>query len=236
MTPAEELTDLPDWDAPPVASAQRTPVGAVLGASAAYGAVMALVAWLVGPLGAIVWLVVGALLATNRALAARGEGARLLDGARRLEHRPRLQRLVTGIAGDLGIEPPDVWVYEDGTLNAFVTRTSDGTAIAVAAGLPDAVTLTELDAVVTHCLVRLKTGLTGQAWARLVPGWTRRVPACAPAAHDIRAAAVTRYPPALAAAIRRCEPRDGRDQGLWFVPRASGECAPQARAAALEDL
>lgn len=174
-------------------------------------------------------------------LASR-EGRRVLAAVAAVEvgdsdrEHARLVRLVSGIAGDLGIERPGIWVFTTEDRNAFVTSAGSRGAIAVSTRLASELALTELEAVVAHCLVRLHDGLTAPWWARAVPGWTKRSDPCAPASFDVVAAALTRYPPGLAGAIRRARPREGRDRGMWFVPAASGRCSPDRRITRLEDL
>jgi hypothetical protein len=55
-------------------------------------------------------------------------------------------------------------------------------------------------------------------------------------ADDLQAAAVTRYPPALATAISRAVPRRGRGAAFWFVAEDGAHVPPAERATALVDL
>jgi hypothetical protein len=148
----------------------------------------------------------------------------------------RLIRLVSGLSGDLGMDPPGIWIFTGSSPNAFVTSVGSRGAVAVSTELASELALTELEAVVAHCLIRLRDGVPDPRWARSVLGWTKRIHPCAPASYDVGAAAMLRYPPGLARAIRKAAPRKGPDRGLWFVPAVEGECSPVARIARLEDL
>jgi hypothetical protein len=53
---------------------------------------------------------------------------------------------------------------------------------------------------------------------------------------DVAAAAVTRYPPALASAIEKADPRGGKCGPLWFVPDKPLGRTPAERVDALGDL
>jgi hypothetical protein len=228
---------IPDWDAPDDHAPERAGVGWVVAGGGGYVAILVVLAAVIRqPIGTLAWLVCGAVAVFWGMKFATGEGERLLEGARRAEPGSRLVRLAEGLSGDIGIRPPELWTYDGAPINAFITRRKGHPAVCVSSELVSGYGLTELEAVVAHCLVRSKTGVPIPPWARWMPGWTKRVPPCAARAYDIKTAALTRYPPALASALRKAGPRDGRDQGVWFVPRASGECAAEARADALEDL
>lgn len=148
----------------------------------------------------------------------------------------RLVRLVSGLSGDLGMERPGIWIFTGSSHNAFVTSVGSRGVVAVSTELVSELALTELEAVVAHCLLRLRAGVPHPRWARSVLGWTKRIHPCAAAAYDVGAAALVRYPPGLARAIGKAGPRKGADRGLWFVPAVEGGCSPVARIARLEDL
>ena len=226
--------DLPDWGvsepAPDPAPVGRVAIVVVI------VTVIAGVLVLVEPLLAVAWVALAAVALVLVARGASGEGRELLDAPTEpVVPGSRLERLVAGLAADLGIPAPRVLTF-DGAPNALVTHDQHGPVMYVSSSLLEGYGLTELEALVAHCLVRVRSGVPGPAWARWVPGWTKRVPACSPASFDVAAASVTRYPPGLASALRKATPRDGRDQGLWFAPRAADACSPSARADALEDL
>ena len=226
---------VPDWGAPRPAP-DRTPLLRVLGPVVVFAGGIVLAAR-GHPLVVVSWILIGVAglyWATGRA-AGEGE-AWIPPGAAPAPEGSRLERLVTGVSGDLGIPEPEAWIFAGDPVNAVVARRRSGYLICVSSEVLDSFGLTELEAVVTHCLARVRAGVPDPSWSRWVPGWTRRVAPCKAAALDAVAASVTRYPPGLASAIRRSTPRDGRDQGLWFVPRASGTCSPAGRADALADL
>ncbi len=158
-------------------------------------------------------------------MAAQERGRRVEGpGARRLEEgeAPRLENVVKGLAGDRGMEPPSLWVIEKGGPNALVAR-EQGPSIAVTQSLLDDYTRTELEAVVAHCLVRLELGHSrGQG---VPPG----------PAEDARTAAFTRYPPGLASALAKAEPRPDKPAGAWMVP-AVAPTPVQERVELVSDL
>lgn len=184
---------------------------------------------------AIVVMIAGVRLASREGRRALGAVAAVEIGASDREHA-RLVRLVSGLSGDLGIEPPGIWMFTTEDRNAFVTPAGSHGAIAMSTDLASELALTELEAVVAHCLLRLREGHAAPRWARAVRGWTGRTDPCTPASFDVGAAALTRYPPGLAGAIRKVRPREGGDRGMWFVPAAEGRCSPAGRIARLEDL
>ena len=53
---------------------------------------------------------------------------------------------------------------------------------------------------------------------------------------DIRAAATTRFPPALVSAIEKAEPRGGRFGPFWFVGTGPADRSVDERIATLQDL
>ena len=229
---------MPDWGAMGATPSARVPTLPILVAVVAYVGGFVLVASLsFNPALLAAWAATGAAVAWGAARVAGREGERLLAGARPAEHDARLERIVSGIAADAGMTPPAVWTYDGAPLNAFVTIRSNGQGVmCLSSELARSCTLTELEAVVAHRSLQLLDGVPVPRWARFVPGWTKRTSPCEPARYDTRAAALTRYPPALAAAIRKCAPRDGHDRGLWFVPHAAGRCSQAARVEDVEDL
>ena len=160
-------------------------------------------------------------------------GARPLDP----EEAPRLRNLVTGLAADLGIPPPDIYLIEGGGPNAFVRRGGRGGVLAVTASLLDTCTRTEQEAVVAHCLVRMRdrsflySNLAAR-WSDLGAGLGPRVGA----AQDVQTVAVTRYPPALVSALQKADPKIKRYTPLWFAAVSPSHDDTAARAAAVADL
>jgi hypothetical protein len=144
--------------------------------------------------------------------------------------------MVEGLAEQTGIPAPEVWVIDDAEPNALVCFTKRP-ALAVTRGLVETYARTELEAVVAHCYVRLAETSTPLARTMLALSYVSPafgVPVGG--ADDIRAAAVTRYPPALASAITKAVPRRGRGAAFWFVAEAGAHVPPAERAAALLDL
>ena len=148
------------------------------------------------------------------------------------ESHARFTHLAQGLARDLALPPPRLLVSKKAGANAFVVPG----ALAVTEDLLAAYTRTELEAVVAHCLVRVRDGGLGWAVAasavhgfgRVAPPVDRHV--------DARVAAVTRYPPALASAIKKATPARGHDAPLWFVADSPSHAPAAERAAELLDL
>ncbi len=110
---------------------------------------------------------------------------------------------------------PELRIYK-GPPNAVVVPGHGPVALADSA--LDQLARTELEAVLAHCLVRLaharRTDPVGYA-------------------DDVRAVALTRYPPGLAKALERLVPQDSH----WFVVASVRSHRPVAeRIAALEEL
>jgi hypothetical protein len=154
-----------------------------------------------------------------------GSSTRALNalGAREIQvgSQPRLENLVAGLSSDLSIAPPRLALLDAPDFNA-ATVGGPQPHLIVTSGLLASATRTELEAVVAHCL------------ARLVRGGRGPVPVLQPV-DDICAAAVTRYPPALAAAIRKGSPRPDTGGARWFVP-AQEEGSSEERALEVLDL
>ncbi len=159
--------------------------------------------------------------------------------ARRLPpgEAPRLQNISLGLARDLGVPPPDLYVIPAGGPNALVRNGGAGGVIAVTSALLDSFTRTELEAVVAHCLARLHSAHF--AYSNLAARWSDLGAGLAPRVglgDDVRAAALTRYPPALAAALGKTDARIKRYAPLWFAADAPSHEPVAVRIAALSDL
>jgi hypothetical protein len=149
---------------------------------------------------------------------------------------PRLENIVQGLAHNTKLPAPEVWLIHDEAPNALVCFTRRP-AIAVTSGLVDGYTRTDLEAVVAHCFVRLAA--TATPLARTMLALSTISPAFGVPVgdvDDVRAAAVTRYPPALASAVTKASPRSGRGASFWFVADDAMHVPPVQRAAALLDL
>ena len=186
-------------------------------------------------------------------------------GAQKMEvgQGPRLANLATGLARDLDIEAPRLYLTSSGGPNALVVRAS-GSALAMATPMLELYTRTELEAVVAHCLVRLRdhrrmrrteVSVALALPARSLRGFSARSPlgfsarsplgpSASPAGgslgppgleDDLATVAVTGYPPGLASAISKAEPARGRFAPLWFVSDSS-QLSPERRVAELSNI
>lgn len=149
--------------------------------------------------------------------ALREAGAKRVTGA----DEPRLENIVTGLAERLGLAQVDTYLIEGNGANAFTGRV-ERPVIGITRELLDAYARTELEAVVAHCLARYReAGRKGS-----IVGYS----------DDVKAVALTRYPPALASAIEKAEPYKGRFAGLYLVAEGATHRPVQERIQALGDL
>jgi Zn-dependent protease with chaperone function len=203
---------------------------------------------LLGPsLVAAVWLSpwVGLAVAGGAALVAtagpfvqlrwlerRFDGMVAVDGT-----EPRLENLVRGLSEDHRLVTPRAIVLENAPPNAFVWRPLFGTAVlAISRSYLGALSRTELEGVVAHCLVRIDSsdaraatmaGLLGPIGVRVAPK--------VGVFDDVGAASLTRYPPGLASAIRKAAPPRGAAP-LWFVSDGPSHRAAATRVEELAEL
>ena len=150
---------------------------------------------------------------------------------------PRLENLVRGLSDDHRLLVPRAIVLEDAPPNAFVWRPLFGTAVlAISRSYLEALSRTELEGVVAHCLVRIDSSdaraatmasLMGPVGARIAPKVGDF--------DDVEAASLTRYPPGLASAIRKAIPARG-SPALWFLSDAPCHRAAATRIEELADL
>lgn len=229
--------ELPDWDYDdPSGGRDRTRVGVAIVAGVALAGM--LLAWLVlGPIGILAFaaLFSGAIVWT---VSNSGRGMLRREGAVRVKagSSPRLENVVAGLAPTTGLPAPELWMIEEEEPNALVCFTRRP-AIAVTSGLVEGYTRTELEAVIAHCYVRLAA--TATPVARTMLALSTVSPAFGVPVgdvDDVRAVAVTRYPPALASAVTKAVPRSGRGASFWFVADDSMHAPAAERAAALLDL
>ncbi len=148
------------------------------------------------------------------------------------EREPRLVNLVEGLCVAIGVSMPEIRVLADPACNAVVVGGPNAPVLCCTSGLLDALDRMELEAVVAHELAHLKRGdparaalatiasgallLVSDAAARMVAhfsGEDREVLA------DLGGARVTRYPPALAAALGKLAGATTRPAGLDAVAR-----------------
>ncbi|MGH2754361.1 MAG: M48 family metalloprotease [Actinomycetota bacterium] len=175
-------------------------------------------------------------------LGTRGRALLRDSGGRALgaEESPRFDHLTGGLAAGLGIDKPRLWIVPEGGPNAFVAWRGGG-HLGVSRALLEGYTRTELEAVLAHCLVRIRSGEARATTFALGLGPLARSPfvrggARVGGALDVAAAATTRYPPALASAVAKAEPRRGRFAASWFVAEDPAHVPPAVRVAFLEDL
>ena len=134
---------------------------------------------------------------------------------------PRLHNVVTGLAERLALGQVDVYVIEGRGANAMTGRT-ERPVVGVTRTLLDTYARTELEAVVAHSLTRHRdAGKRG-----IVVGYS----------DDVRAAALTRYPPALAAALEKADPYSGRFAAHYLVAEGPTHRPVPERVQALNDL
>jgi hypothetical protein len=219
----------------------RSPAGLVaLGAG--IGALLCigggLVGWvLAGPLGAVVGIAVVAAVIAAGAVAQRrwllaATGARTVAAG----EAPRFINLVIGTAGSKGASVPTAMVFDRPDPNAFIWG-GRRPVIALSRGAIDGFTRTEIEAVVTHCFLRLTSG-AGRVLpvAVLVGRLARRSGPLVTSTDDVVAVASTRYPPALRSAIAKCAPAYGALAPAFFVAEGWSHSAASHRMGALEDL
>ncbi len=178
----------------------------------------------------------GYLLLNTAYVTSRGRAAMRAAQARPLDpsDEPRLVNLVHGLAGDMGVTAPSLYRIHKGGPNALAV-THRGPALALTTSLLDTYTRTELEAVVAHSLVRLQEANAAREYVALGPLAPRKMKLVG-YDDDATAAAITRYPPALASAVRKAEPHTGRFGAFWFVSDASCHRPQPERVAALLDL
>lgn len=149
----------------------------------------------------------------------------------------RAANLTAGLVRAAGAPHPRIAVFPDGSPNALLAPAARP-VLALSQGLLDSYSRTELEAVVAHCLVRLadRRSLRRAIRAvRLGPWWPARE-AIVGGKDDLRAATLTRYPPALAAAITKARAVDGRFAPLFFVAEGPSHRPADERARELLDL
>ncbi|CAN5554484.1 hypothetical protein BH24ACT26_BH24ACT26_18220 [soil metagenome] len=237
--PGRELAVAPaaaDWGAPDDDRRRRGALALAVTLGAASIAAAGVLGILLGPSLAIVAPV--ALLAGALWWWIRRQGLRALRSLRAAPiepaDEPRLANLAAGLARDAGVREPSLWVIPGGGPNALVCRAHGGCCVAVTRSLLESYTRTELEAVVAHCLVRATDTslLLESLW---VAGGRLSTGAVVSPAIDLRAVALTRYPPALAAAIRKAVPQP-RFGAFWFVAEGSSQTTKERRLATLADL
>lgn len=229
--PASSSSSVPTWDGPVGSRGTGT---LVLVAAVAALVVLLVAALVAGPLAAAAV----ALLAAAAIMVAKSMQSTLM--VRRLRARAaedaRLGNIAAGLASDLGRPVPQLFVAP-GPPNAFVIPGGGAGGIVVTESLLASSSRTELEAVVASCLVRLGGRAIRRArWIALARPFA---PIAAPVFDldlDVSAAALTRYPPALASAIEGAEPRSDWAAPFAFVAPPPWQRPAGERAADLRDL
>ncbi|MDP9224104.1 MAG: hypothetical protein M3P18_09655 [Actinomycetota bacterium] len=229
---------------PPLSTTEWVP-----GARSPYSLPVWRIAWLVpcALTGVIVATTVGVAagaLATGSAglalyLWVRGQGRLALRSTRAVpiepDGAPRLANIAEGLAATAGCPVPSLWLIDEGGPNALVCRAGGVPVIAATRSLVDGYSRTELEAVVAHCLVRLRDSRRLSETVALGPLSVTTGP-FPDFSQDAAAAALTRYPPALASAIVKARPRSDRFRALWLVADGPFNEPQSARAEMLLDL
>lgn len=231
----EPLTSLPDWDAPAEAGA-----GPGIAAAAAVWAGLAALGWILvaalggpGPVGALVLVAaLGADLLTVGRRAVRRKGARpIAPGS-----SPRLENVFAGLVAQIGLGDVRLLTFSAPAPEAVIGD-SGGRAVALSDGLVEDFSRTELEAVLAHCLLRIKSHNVWRSRLACHLRWLAGLAGTVVGAHeDVAATALTRYPPALAAAIRKSAVDSGRLAPLAFVADHPCHTPPDARLDLLADL
>ena len=208
MSPVTVIpADATDLHAPRARSPLAGAAVAIAVAAVVIGLALSLgVAWWLGPVAAIA-VAAGAwsLGVRPRVRAAEARVALLLGPTRPADGpaEARLLNLVEGLAPGAGLARPPVLMIDDPAPNALAFgRDARRGCLVATTGLVATLDRMQLEAVVAQLLVSLRDGLTAAPTVALAfrPG---RVPvAAAPGAADGAAVTLTRYPPALAGALR----------------------------------
>jgi hypothetical protein len=188
--------------------------------------------WSLGALAAtagwFLFLLVNEFRATSRRLL-RGAVIEPLTDA-------RFTNLVHGLAATYNLPLPELAVVQDDRPNAVVTRRPKARLV-VTSSLLEQYTRTEQEAVVAHCLYRLSSGALDLTHIAAALGRTgSRFAPKVGYEDDIAAAALTRYPPALASAVAKAKPASGATAPFWFVAHDVSHRHPTERIAELQDL
>jgi hypothetical protein len=196
--------------------------------------------------GSVVWIVAGLAGGVLAAAAVEiglwfwvmAQGRLVLRALRATRlHRddaPRLFNIVQGLAARAGMAEPALWLIPSGGPNALVCR-AGGSVVAVTRSLLDGYSRTELEAVAAHCVIRLRHSMAMSEAAALAP-WGSKMAPLVDFAKDAAASALTRYPPALARAIEKAEPRSGRFEAMWFVAEGASHDPQSVRVWKVQEL
>ena len=167
------------------------------------GAISAVVVFAALLVALMVWARYAGEKAVDRSLAALGASP-----ADPVEHA-RLANLVDGLSMSAGLSPPRLEVVGTDGLNALAASRKAGEGVvAVTSGLLRELDLIELEAVLAELLVQIRRGDAVPSTMTVGTfGLGRRLaaPGERDALADLAGVALTRYPPALAAALEKIE-------------------------------
>jgi heat shock protein HtpX len=152
----------------------------------------------------------------------------------------RLCNLVEGLSISAGVRQPRLRVVDSSGLNAMAAGSSPSRAVVgVTSALLAELDRMELEAVLAAELVQIRRNETLPATilaATLGLGRSSAIPADRDARYDLAAVELTRYPPALAAALEKIEAKGSVVQGqapylahLWFADPRAGVSATRGR-------
>lgn len=181
--------------------------GVVVGVASFLLAWAASALWVAVVVGVVIATLAGVgvwVLATP--LATRLIGARAADAGR----QPRVHNLLDRLCPSAGVTRPELWVLDSDVPNSAMLETRTRRArLVVTTALVASLTRVELEAVLAHELMHLRSGDAIPATLAVVAAWPAparaRDPGAREAGADLAAVEVTRYPPGLAAALEVIE-------------------------------
>ena len=234
---SERSTSPSDWGLPPRPSQRVHLRIAALWTVLSLGPSLALAPWLSWWVGLVAAVLAAVVVTVGPFVQLRRLERRFGGVVAVATSEPRLDNLVRGLSGDHRLVTPRAIVLEDAPANAFVWRPLLGTAVvAISRSYLDALSRTELEGVVAHCLLRIDSSDARAAtMASLMGPIGARVAPKVGAFDDVGAASLTRYPPGLASAIGKAVPARG-SAPLWFVSDAPSHRAAATRVEELADL
>lgn len=190
--------------------------------------------WPSGAATAIVYMAaLASWVSAQDRLALRAVAARAVAPS----FEPRLRNVASGLAEGLGGGPVELWVIPGPQVRALGCGPRGRPRVALSEGLLRSFARTELEAALAFLLTRQR--VRGPWPARLAAALgPLSVPpqAGAQIADDLRAVALTRYPPALASALARIEPARGRMRHFAIAPAGPKDTSIAERVEALSDL
>ncbi|MHB8264114.1 MAG: M48 family metalloprotease [Acidimicrobiales bacterium] len=200
-----------------------------------------LVGWVPGLVAALILTTIGSVLSWKRSV--RSVLSRLHAVAVAPAEYPRIAIIVQGICDSIGLAMPSLYVVDDTSANALILGSSEkDTALVYTRGLYEKLDPMEIEAVIAHEMLHLRSGeyraatmaaslaLTVSRWW---PGVSTVVYRFAGKGREMtadrRAISLTRYPPALSSALSlMCQlsadsilvntPAGRATRLLWTVP------------------